>query len=47
MHIEEHHWHGHHLDRDMTLKGYGHWGSHLLSFPAPEAAISITKAWAW
>ena len=33
MNIEEHHWHNPHLDRDMALKVYGHWGQPIIVFP--------------
>lgn len=33
MHIEEHHWHSPHLDRDMGVKIYGHWGQPFIVFP--------------
>jgi esterase/lipase superfamily enzyme len=33
MHIEEHRWHSAHLDREMALKVYGHWGQPFLVFP--------------
>jgi esterase/lipase superfamily enzyme len=33
MNIEEHSWHSPHLEREMALKVYGHWGSPLLVFP--------------
>ncbi|MGB5986870.1 MAG: alpha/beta hydrolase-fold protein [Desulfobacterales bacterium] len=33
MHIEEHHWHSPHLQRDMGLKVYGHWGEPYVVFP--------------
>ena len=33
MHIETHHWHSPHLNRDMALKVYGHWGKPYIVFP--------------
>ncbi len=33
MHIEEHRWHSPHLEREMSLKVYGHWGRPLIVFP--------------
>lgn len=33
MHIEEHRWHSAHLQREMALKVYGHWGQPLIVFP--------------
>ncbi len=33
MHIEEHRWHSVHLDREMALKVYGHWGQPFMVFP--------------
>lgn len=33
MHIEEHRWHSVHLQREMALKVYGHWGRPLIVFP--------------
>ena len=33
MQIEEHQWHSTHLDRDMVLKVYGHWGQPFIVFP--------------
>lgn len=33
MHIEDHHWHSPNLDRVMTLKIYGHWGTPMIVFP--------------
>jgi esterase/lipase superfamily enzyme len=33
MHIEEHHWHSPHLEREMSIKVYGHWGRPLIVFP--------------
>jgi esterase/lipase superfamily enzyme len=33
MHVEEHRWFSRHLNRDMALKVYGHWGLPLLVFP--------------
>ena len=33
MHREYHHWHSPHLDRDMGLVVYGHYGPPLLAFP--------------
>lgn len=33
MHIEEHRWHSPHLEREMSLKIYGHWGRPLIVFP--------------
>lgn len=34
MHTEEHHWHSHHLAREMTVKVYGHWGQPFIVFPS-------------
>ena len=33
MHIEHHQWWSSHLNRDMALKVYGHWGKPLIAFP--------------
>ncbi len=33
MHIEEHCWYSHHLDREMALKVYGHFGKPFIVFP--------------
>jgi esterase/lipase superfamily enzyme len=33
MNIEEHRWHSPHLDREMALKVYGHWGRPMIVFP--------------
>ncbi len=33
MHIEEHQWWSKHLNRDMALKVYGHWGKPVIVFP--------------
>ena len=33
MQTEEHHWYSDHLNRDMTLKVYGHWGQPMIVFP--------------
>ena len=33
MHIEEHRWWSNHLNRDMALKIYGHWGKPFVVFP--------------
>jgi esterase/lipase superfamily enzyme len=33
MHVEEHRWYSPHLQRDMALKVYGHWGAPYLVFP--------------
>lgn len=33
MHVEEHCWRSHHLNREMALKVYGHWGKPVLVFP--------------
>ncbi len=33
MHIEEKQWHSPHLDRDMSVKIYGHWGQPFIVFP--------------
>ena len=33
MHIEHHQWWSNHLNRDMALKVYGHWGKPLVAFP--------------
>jgi len=33
MHIEEHSWFSRHLNREMALKVYGHWGSPVIVFP--------------
>ena len=33
MHIEEHHWHSPHLNRNLSLKVYGHWGQPFIVFP--------------
>ena len=33
MQVEEHFWYSPHLNRDMALKVYGHWGTPLLVFP--------------
>ncbi len=33
MHIEEHRWHSPHLNREMALKVYGHWGKPFIVFP--------------
>lgn len=33
MHIEEHRWYSAHLQREMSLKVYGHWGRPLIVFP--------------
>ena len=33
MHVEAHQWHSRHLNRDMALKVYGHWGEPLVVFP--------------
>ena len=33
MHTEEHSWHSPRLERDMTLKAYGHWGQPFIVFP--------------
>lgn len=34
MHIEEHSWYSPHLDREMALKVYGHWGKPFIVFPS-------------
>ena len=34
MHVEEHRWWSNHLNRDMALKIYGHWGKPLVVFPS-------------
>ncbi len=34
MHIEEHHWHSPHLERDMVVKIYGHFGQPFIVFPS-------------
>jgi esterase/lipase superfamily enzyme len=34
MHIEEHRWWSNHLNRDMALKIYGHWGKPFIVFPS-------------
>ena len=34
MHIEEHHWHSPHLERDMVVKIYGHDGQPFIVFPS-------------
>jgi esterase/lipase superfamily enzyme len=34
MHIEEHRWRSNHLNRDMALKIYGHWGKPFIVFPS-------------
>lgn len=33
MHIEDHQWWSPHLNRDMALKVYGHWGKPIIVFP--------------
>ncbi|KPJ74665.1 MAG: transposase [Deltaproteobacteria bacterium SG8_13] len=33
MHTEEHRWHSAHLNREMALKVYGHWGKPYIVFP--------------
>ena len=33
VHVEEHGWWSKHLNRDMTLKVYGHWGKPYIVFP--------------
>jgi esterase/lipase superfamily enzyme len=33
MHIEHHQWWSRHLNRDMALKIYGHWGKPYIAFP--------------
>jgi len=33
MHIEHHQWWSDHLNRDMALKVYGHWGKPIIVFP--------------
>ncbi len=33
MHVEEHRWYSSHLEREMSLKVYGHWGRPLIVFP--------------
>ena len=33
MHTEEHQWWSNHLNRDMGLKAYGHWGQPIIVFP--------------
>jgi len=33
MHIEHHQWWSNHLNRDMALKVYGHWGKPIIAFP--------------
>ncbi len=33
MQIEEHRWYSPNLNRDMSLKVYGHWGKPLIVFP--------------
>ena len=33
MRIEEHHWYSLRLDREMTVKIYGHWGQPFIVFP--------------
>ena len=33
MHIEEQRWWSNHLNRDMALKIYGHWGKPFIVFP--------------
>lgn len=33
MHVEEHRWYSPHLEREMALKVYGHWGRPFLVFP--------------
>ncbi len=33
MRIEEHHWYSPRLDREMTVKIYGHWGQPVIVFP--------------
>ena len=34
MHTEEHRWWSSHLNRDMALKIYGHWGKPFIVFPS-------------
>ena len=34
MHTEHHRWHSPHLNRDMELKVYGHWGKPYIVFPS-------------
>jgi len=34
MHIEQHHWHSTHLERDMVVKIYGHCGQPFIAFPS-------------
>lgn len=34
MHTEEHRWRSQHLNREMTLKVYGHWGQPFIVFPS-------------
>jgi esterase/lipase superfamily enzyme len=34
MHTEEHRWRSSHLEREMSLKVYGHWGRPLIVFPS-------------
>jgi len=33
MQIEHHQWRSKHLNRDMALKVYGHWGKPIIVFP--------------
>ena len=33
MHVEHHQWRSSHLQRDMALKVYGHWGKPMIVFP--------------
>lgn len=33
MHIEQHRWYSHHLQREMALALYGHWGQPVMVFP--------------
>ena len=33
MHVEHHQWRSDHLNRDMALKVYGHWGKPVIVFP--------------
>ena len=47
MHRETHTWFSSHLQQEMSLNVYGHWGGAVHRLPLfPGGATSTTKAWA-
>ena len=45
MHVEHHRWWSRHLNREMNLNVYGHWGKPFVVFPCSRGRWFDFEAW--